>query len=60
MFDLASLEKRLSDLERKSQDPALWDDPERAEKILRERAHVEAQVQNYRELETAVADLPVY
>ncbi len=38
----------------------MWDDPERAEKILRERAHVEAQVQNYRELESAVADLPVY
>ncbi|RMF25428.1 MAG: PCRF domain-containing protein, partial [Deltaproteobacteria bacterium] len=27
---------------------------------MRERAHVEAQVQNYRELESAVADLPVY
>ena len=38
----------------------MWDDPERAEKILRERSHVEAQIRDYRELAGAIADLPVY
>ena len=39
-----------------SEDPALWDDPERAQQILRERTHLDAALSRVRDLEAALQD----
>ncbi len=42
IFDLANRRTALEVLERKAGDPSLWDDQEKAQKILQERASLEA------------------
>ncbi|HET9063452.1 MAG TPA: PCRF domain-containing protein, partial [Candidatus Binatia bacterium] len=60
MFDLANLKRRFEELDRKSQDPNLWNDREAAGNVLRERASLEAQIRDYETLATALEDLAVY
>jgi peptide chain release factor 2 len=60
IFDLPKLRSRLEQLEHKSADPDLWNDPEQASTVLRERSQVEGSVRGYESLLEAVADLGVY
>jgi peptide chain release factor 2 len=47
---------RLDELNRLAGDPALWNDAERAQTLMRERQHLESAIGNYRELERALDD----
>ena len=49
-------ELRLEELNARSEDPSLWDDPANAQKVMRERQKLEAAVQGYKALETGLSD----
>ncbi|NYZ16957.1 peptide chain release factor 2 [Azospirillum sp. RWY-5-1] len=48
--------RRLDELNALSEDPKLWDDPERAQKIMRERTQLDNSVSGYRALERDLSD----
>jgi peptide chain release factor 2 len=50
------LESQLTQLERTSEDTALWDDPEKAQKIMRDLAHLRQEVDGWRTLAQKVDD----
>jgi peptide chain release factor 2 len=60
IFDLAGLQRRFDELDKRSQDPALWNDREAAGQVLRERSSLESQIRGYGILSTSIADLEVY
>ncbi len=60
IFDLPSLRDRYSELDKRSQDPGLWDDREQAQALLRERANLESQIAGYDQIAEALAELPLY
>ncbi len=47
---------RLEELNALSEEPTLWDDPTKAQKIMRERGGLEAQINGVRESETTLSD----
>ncbi|MHA1559322.1 MAG: peptide chain release factor 2, partial [Alphaproteobacteria bacterium] len=47
---------RLADLNAKAEDPALWEDPERAQKVMRERQSLADQIEGVVGLDREVAD----
>ncbi|HAE46125.1 MAG: peptide chain release factor 2 [Tistrella sp.] len=47
---------RLEELNALSEDPKLWDDPARAQKVMRERTQLEGAIERYRKLEQAFRD----
>jgi len=59
VFDSAKLRARLEELERRSSEPDLWEDRDRAEQVLREKAALEREVGIYDELATALEDAEV-
>jgi peptide chain release factor 2 len=59
VFDPDRLRARLEALEREVATPDLWDDRERAEKILREKSGVDREVALFDDLETALEDAEV-
>ncbi len=54
--DLKSAEKQLQQLNLQVEDPALWDDPAAAQKLMQERAVLERRVRSYREQSAALED----
>jgi peptide chain release factor 2 len=58
-FDFEALRKRLEELETEVADPALWDDRERAEQLLRQKSAVEREVTSYDTLQTSLEDVGV-
>ncbi|MGQ9368974.1 peptide chain release factor 2 [Azospirillum sp. ST 5-10] len=48
--------RRLDELNALSEDPKLWDDPDKAQKIMRERTQLETSVTGYRSLERDLSD----
>lgn len=48
--------RRLDELNSLAEDPSLWDDPEAAQKIMRERTHLEQSIARYKEFEQGVED----
>ncbi|WP_156926947.1 peptide chain release factor 2 [Azospirillum halopraeferens] len=48
--------RRLDELNALSEDPKLWDDPDKAQKIMRERTQLETSVSGYRALERDLSD----
>ena len=56
-FDLPARERELAEARERSADPDLWDDPERAQALMRRAARLEAQVEAWRGLERGCADL---
>ncbi len=48
--------RRLDELNSLAEDPSLWEDPEAAQKIMRERTHLEQSIANYKEFEQGVED----
>ena len=53
---MAAQEKRLAELERSSEDPALWNDPERAQETMRQLARVREEVQSWAGLNRRLAE----
>ena len=48
--------RRLDELNSLAEDPSLWENPETAQKIMRERTHLEQSIANYKEFEQGVED----
>jgi peptide chain release factor 2 len=53
---LGASEKRLAELNARAEDPSLWDDPEAAQAIMRERNHLEQSLGAYRGFEQELED----
>ena len=51
IFDWDTIEERLAELNHRSEDPELWNDPARAQKVMRDRQMLEKQVTGFRDLE---------
>ncbi len=56
IFDWPVAVKRLEELNAQAEDPSLWDDQERAQKILRDRTRLEKSIQEVRGLEQELED----
>ncbi len=56
IFDFAAREERLEEILRELEAPDVWNDPERAQGLGRERAQLEAVVLNIREIEGELND----
>ena len=55
-FDYPEKKDRLAEVELELSEPSVWDDPERAQALGRERASLEAVVKTIDDLDTGVAD----
>ena len=60
IFDASENRKRLAALEQKSSQPNFWQDPEAAQKVLRERKQVEDQLAAEERLRRISSDLETY
>lgn len=59
IFDIASRERRLSELDRLAADPQFWQDRERAKQLQRERAEIDRTLSTWRQLQRQLDDLRV-
>ena len=57
VFDLADKQRQLTELEAQAADPALWDDPARAQRLLRRIAQLRDLVEEFAKLKRHAADL---
>ncbi|WP_425500303.1 peptide chain release factor 2 [Parvibaculum indicum] len=55
-FDWDSALKRFDELTAKAEDPDLWNDPDTAQELMRERTRLEESIKRYRSLEAALTD----
>ncbi|NNM74592.1 peptide chain release factor 2 [Enterovirga aerilata] len=55
-LDWDSVDRRLGELNARSEDPDLWNDPEEAQKVMRERNALDEQVTAIRRLESELED----
>ncbi|MBV8617114.1 MAG: peptide chain release factor 2 [Acetobacteraceae bacterium] len=55
-LDWDAAQARLAELNARAEDPSLWNDPAAAQKVMRERNHLAAQVEAVRRLDSEVAD----
>ena len=58
-FDPENLRSRIEILEHETASPDLWDDPEKAEKLLRNKSSLEREIVDYEVLESALDDAEV-
>jgi peptide chain release factor 2 len=56
VFDIDVSQKRLTELEEKVQDPGLWDNPEAAQALMREREQLKTTIDRFASLENQVQD----
>ena len=56
IFDPESAAKRLSELNNRAEDPAIWNDPKAAQKVMRERTTVEKSLKAFTSFESAFDD----
>jgi peptide chain release factor 2 len=56
VFDLAGRQERLKKLDEVAADPAIWEDQERAQKVLRERSNLTAFVERFQRLRRGISD----
>lgn len=59
LFDLATLEARLAEIDFMTEATDFWDDHEAAQKLLKEKKAMENKVQEFKELETDIEDVEV-
>ncbi|WP_157064132.1 peptide chain release factor 2 [Methylobacterium tarhaniae] len=55
-LDWDTVDKRLAELNARSEDPSLWNDPEEAQKVMRERTQLDDAVTAIRRLEQGLED----
>lgn len=56
IFDWDQALKDLEEMNKQAEDPDLWSDPEKAQKIMRKRTHLEQNIQAVRSIETTLND----
>jgi peptide chain release factor 2 len=56
IFDWDRANARLKELNDRAEDPSLWNDPEKARKVMRERQQLDASIRAYSELENGLND----
>ena len=56
-FDLPNLERELADLRAQSSAPDLWDDPQRAQALMKRVARLESTTTTWADLECGLNDL---
>ncbi len=56
VFDLPEKETQLEKLKEASQDPNLWDDPDRAQKVMKRMSALQDEVDTWRQLQQRVSD----
>jgi len=56
IFDWDTAEMRLADLNKRAEDPKLWNDPRAAQKVMRQRQQLERSINAYRQLERELED----
>jgi peptide chain release factor 2 len=56
IFDWDAANARLRELNEKAEDPKLWDNPEEAQKLVRERSRLDNLVEGYRRIEQEYKD----
>ena len=57
VFDIASREKEITELEQKSAEPAFWSDPNQARSVMRRLAELKRTVEQWRGLEKKTGDI---
>ena len=55
-FDFARSEEKLKELQKESEDPNLWDNPQKAQSIMRSLSRLQDEVESWRKLEERVND----
>jgi len=56
IFDWDTAEMRLADLNKRAEDPSLWNDPRAAQKVMRQRQQLERSIDAYKRLERELDD----
>ena len=56
IFDWDTAEQRLAELNRRVEDPALWGNPQAAQKVMRQRQQLERAITSYQKLERDLDD----
>lgn len=56
IFDIDTKRERLQEVERELEDPGIWNDPEKAQNLGRERVQLDAVVSDIQKIETTLAD----
>jgi peptide chain release factor 2 len=56
VFDLPAKEKHLIDLQKKAEDPDLWQDPKAAQKLMKETSILKEEVSEWQNLRQTIAD----
>ena len=56
IFDLSQQESELAELEKKAEDPHLWDDPNSAQKLMKDISDRRQELESWRKLEDRVTD----
>ena len=56
VFDFASLEKEQTELQKQSEDPDLWDNPENAQKVMKRLARLNERIAGWNKLNKSLAD----
>jgi peptide chain release factor 2 len=56
VFDLSAKEKHLIDLQKKAEDPDLWQDPKAAQKLMKETSILKEEVSEWQNLRQTIAD----
>ncbi|MCX7976482.1 MAG: peptide chain release factor 2, partial [Bellilinea sp.] len=56
-LDFAKKKSELEQLEKQAENPALWDDPSRAQQLMKKLANLREEVQEWEKLEKRIADL---
>lgn len=60
IFDLAQLKDRIAELDELSSSDDLWQDQERAQEVLRERAGINGRIEIFQRLTTGLEDIDVF
>lgn len=56
-FDLAGLKEKLAEMNKDIEVPGFWDDPEKAQTLLKKKKALENQIEKYESLETGFDDI---
>ena len=56
LFDPAKLDQELSELKKQTENPAIWEEPKKAQAIGRRISHIEDKLRRYNELEASIGD----
>ncbi len=56
-FDLAGLKGKLEEIEKETEKSGFWDDPEKAQELLKKKKSLETKIEKYESLETGFSDI---